>query len=146
MNDNNDNSAKLFCSVDEIAAIAGVSRRTVWRDVKRGHCPRPLHIGAQACWSLHAARAWIANRRREAMGKPLTAIPNSAWCEGTLPEFVSEEELSRLAGLSRRNTRSLVESGDFPKPVKPSERPRLWRATEVVAWLYAVARTEERVS
>jgi predicted DNA-binding transcriptional regulator AlpA len=142
----NDNAVKLFCSVGEIAALAGVSKRTVWRDVERGVCSRPIHIGAQACWSLHAAMPWIAMRRRPANGKPLMPIPKSTWSDRALPEFVTYEELAHLVGSSERTTRGLVASGDFPRPIEKPGRPRLWRTTEVVAWLQALERTEDRIS
>jgi predicted DNA-binding transcriptional regulator AlpA len=137
----NDNATRLFGSMKEIAALAGVSKSTVQRDVRRGRCPPPIHIGSRALWSLHAARFWIAARRSRFIGKPRKTTPHFIWSEQALPKFVTEEGLSQLLGSSARTTRILIVSGDFPKPVEKPRSPMMWRTIEVAAWLRALERT-----
>lgn len=52
--------------------------------------------------------------------------------------FIPIEEAARLSGLSRRTIYNKVESGDFPKPVKLSERRIAFVQSEVVSWQRAL--------
>ncbi len=140
----NDKAIKLFRTANEIAALAGVSKHTVRRDVARGLCPRPIRIGAREFWLLHSARTWIASRRSRTLGKPRKTIPDYLWSDQSLPEFATEADLSALLGSSARTTRTLVSSRDFPGPVKCPGGRVLWKTAEVVAWLQALRKSVER--
>ena len=130
---------RLLVTVEELAALAGVDKRTVWRDVKRGRCPRPLsHVRFKAArWSLAAVRPWIARRRGEQPGNPPPIMSPAEWWAQPLPELVTVEELTQLVPLSERTIWRLVAAGEFIGPLDKPERPRLWRTADVRAWLKA---------
>ena len=120
---------KKLASVGELAAMGGVTARTVWRDVKRGACPAPIRVGKQAHWVIEDAEPWIAARQ----GRPpaRTETVTMQW-----PELVRIEELSlMLGGLSERTLWRLTKQADFPRPLDKPLRPRLWRTADVFAWM-----------
>ena len=55
----------------------------------------------------------------------------------TLPKIVRTSEVLEATGLSRTTLWRLVNSGDFPQPLKLSSQARGWRIEDVEAWLEA---------
>jgi len=49
-------------------------------------------------------------------------------------QIVRKKEAAVLAGLSVRTMERLVSRGEFPAPVRLSERTRGWRVAEVREW------------
>ena len=130
---------RLLVTVAELATLAGVDKRTVWRDVKRGRCPPPLsHLKFKAArWSLPAVRPWVARRRGQDLGKLSEIVSPAEWWAQPLPELVTVEELTQLLPFSERTIWRLVAAGELIGPLEKPERPRLWRTADVRAWLKA---------
>lgn len=40
----------LTLNVDEVAAMVGVSSRSIWRLLKAGFFPEPIRLGARTLW------------------------------------------------------------------------------------------------
>ena len=49
----------LSITADEVAAMSGVSERTLWRPLSVGTVPRPERIGCNSRWPLDERTAWI---------------------------------------------------------------------------------------
>ena len=60
-----------------------------------------------------------------------------------LERILRRSEVERLTGLSRSTIYLLMTKGQFPRPVKLSERAVGWRACDIDAWLQE--RIEESV-
>lgn len=43
---------KQLLSVKEVAEILGLGVSTVWRQVKQGSIPKPIHIGGSTRWRI----------------------------------------------------------------------------------------------
>lgn len=55
-------SAALLLSAEEVAALLGVSLRTIWRMRERGQLPHPLRLGRQTLrWRREDVEQWIAS-------------------------------------------------------------------------------------
>jgi len=52
----------------------------------------------------------------------------------TLHRIVRASELPDFTGLKRTQIDALIERGQFPKPVKLSERRKGWLESELIAW------------
>jgi len=50
-------------------------------------------------------------------------------------------EVQRITGLSKATLWRLVKTGDFPRPIKLSERAVGWKASEIDAWIESRPRT-----
>lgn len=50
----------LLWDVRKVAAVCGLSVRTVWSFADSGRMPGPLHIGGARRWSADSIRAWVA--------------------------------------------------------------------------------------
>lgn len=125
---------RLLVSVIQLAALAGVNKRTVWRDVTRGRCRPPLYIGGRALWSLERVEPWIAAHRGASAREPPPST--TSW-----PEYVRIEEISAmLGGVSERTLCRCMRPLRFPKPLGKPRSPKLWRTAEVLAWVEAQAR------
>lgn len=46
-------------TADELAAILGLSKRSVWRLVANGEIPEPLRVGGSTRWPLDEIEAWL---------------------------------------------------------------------------------------
>ena len=53
----------------------------------------------------------------------------------TLDRMIRRAEVTRLTGLSRPTIYRLMESGDFPKPVKIGPRAVAWPESSISAWM-----------
>lgn len=53
------------------------------------------------------------------------------------PEFIRIRDVMAMTGLSRASVYRLAAAGDFPKPLKLSERASAWVRTEVFTWAQA---------
>lgn len=49
--------------------------------------------------------------------------------------LIKLKEVLALTGLSRSHTYALAQRGEFPKPVKLTERSSAWVQAEVIAWI-----------
>ncbi|MBX3412419.1 MAG: helix-turn-helix domain-containing protein [Pirellulales bacterium] len=47
-------------TVDELATILGLSKRTIWRLLSAGEIPKPIRLGGSTRWVLAEIEAWIA--------------------------------------------------------------------------------------
>ena len=129
---------RILVTAEELAKLGNVTKRTVWRDVKRGLLPPPL---AAALGSAHWHAAEASNRGWHGVRGGLWTKPG--WLAGPgrdqepqpLPETVTVEELAAMTDVSE--TVSCGDwwlSGAFPKPLPKPLRPRLWRTADVLAW------------
>ncbi len=56
--------ASALVSVNDLVALSGRSRTSVWRDVKNGRLSAPLKIGPNSVrWSVDHARKYLAGGR-----------------------------------------------------------------------------------
>jgi len=68
-----DNSGRtLLLTVADVAALLGVSPRSVWRMVQTGECPAPLRLRGCTRWRRAEVERWIA------AGCPAAAIRRDA--------------------------------------------------------------------
>ncbi len=51
-------------------------------------------------------------------------------------EYLSRKEVCNTLGISTSTVRRLLESSDFPQPIKISERRQLFLYEEIFDWLY----------
>jgi predicted DNA-binding transcriptional regulator AlpA len=77
--------------------------------------------------------------------KPDTSLTFTQWCEvigvgGDLDRVMSMPEWAKMAGLSVRTGREIIERGDGPKVVQLSERRIGVRVCDHRAWLAARTR------
>ncbi|MEZ0468258.1 helix-turn-helix transcriptional regulator [Phaeobacter sp. SYSU ZJ3003] len=54
-----------------------------------------------------------------------------------MPKLIKLHETMAQSGLSRSQLYALAQRGEFPKPVKLSERSSAWVAAEVQDWIDA---------
>lgn len=53
--------ASALVSVNDLVALSGRSRTSLWRDVQQGRLPQPVKIGPNSArWSVNDARAFLA--------------------------------------------------------------------------------------
>jgi excisionase family DNA binding protein len=55
----NGGSPSLLITLDELARMMGVSKRTIARRSADGSIPRPVRIGGATRWRRHEVEAWI---------------------------------------------------------------------------------------
>jgi prophage regulatory protein len=48
--------------------------------------------------------------------------------------FLRDADVTRVTGLPRSTRYDLIKRGQFPKPIKLSERMAAWSAAEIAAW------------
>jgi prophage regulatory protein len=48
--------------------------------------------------------------------------------------FLRAEDVTRITGIPRSTRYELIERGEFPKPIKLSERMVAWSAAEIADW------------
>jgi excisionase family DNA binding protein len=51
--------APQLISAEELSAMLGMSKRTVWRLLSAGQIPQPVRIGRSTRWRLDEVRRWI---------------------------------------------------------------------------------------
>lgn len=134
---------KLLVTVKELAEMAGVSTRQVWRAVKGQRLPRPTYNGKRAArWNYVDAKRWIARRKGQLVGcDAMKAIERALaprpWQLPFVapPKFMRIEDVVQTTGETERTLWRMVASGTFPKPQSMPLRPRLWLTTEVLDWM-----------
>jgi len=47
-------------TIDELATILGMSKRTVWRLLAAEEIPEPIRLGGSTRWPLAEVEGWIA--------------------------------------------------------------------------------------
>jgi len=52
---------KLLIADREAAAMLGMGRSTLWREVKNGRAPAPVRIGGLTRWRVEDLRRFVAN-------------------------------------------------------------------------------------
>jgi prophage regulatory protein len=52
-----------------------------------------------------------------------------------LPRLLRRPEVQRMTGLSKTTLYSLMQAGEFPRPVKLAERCAAWPEAEVSQWI-----------
>lgn len=55
-----DSSESLLVTADEVAALLGISTRTLWRLCSGGRCPTPLRLGGNTRWRRSEVELWVA--------------------------------------------------------------------------------------
>jgi predicted DNA-binding transcriptional regulator AlpA len=58
-----------FLRKEEVAALAGVSTRTIERLLVRGACPLPIRFGVSSAWDEAAVRAWLKTYKPDTRGR-----------------------------------------------------------------------------
>ncbi len=53
------NTAPVLLSADEVAAMLGVSERTLWRLLSAGKVPQPVRFGRSTRWRAAEVADWI---------------------------------------------------------------------------------------
>lgn len=67
-------------------------------------------------------------REITAEGAPATTSP--IW-----DRMIDKHEVSRMAGMSVSNIYTLMKKGAFPKPYRMGKQRRLWKLSEIIAWM-----------
>ena len=49
----------LLLTAEEVAAMLGVSERTLWRLLSAGKVPKPVHFGRSTRWRAAEVAEWI---------------------------------------------------------------------------------------
>ena len=49
----------LLLTADEVAAMLGVSERTLWRLLSAGKVPKPVRFGRNTRWRMAEVKEWI---------------------------------------------------------------------------------------
>ncbi len=49
----------VLLTAEEVAAMLGISERTLWRLLSAGDVPRPVRFGRNTRWRLVEIRDWI---------------------------------------------------------------------------------------
>ena len=62
---------KRLLNVKEVAALLGISVRTVWAKSGCGEIPAPLKIGRSTRWSKTALERWIDRQQQKAQRRQL---------------------------------------------------------------------------
>ena len=52
-------TAPKLITIDELASMLGMSKRTVWRLLSAGQIPEPIRLGGCTRWRLDLVRQWI---------------------------------------------------------------------------------------
>jgi excisionase family DNA binding protein len=128
-------------TVDDLAELAGISSRQVWRDVRRGRLFKPTYgaDGARAAyWTAEQTRGWLAWREgrplcRE-LAKVLTTFDPARFYGKFPPTFMTVEEVAIRLGVGERTVWRWAAEGMMPRPIPGKKRPRLWRTSEVLQW------------
>lgn len=56
-------SSSIIIRLPKVLEMTGLSRTTVWRQVKAGTFPRPVKLGARAVgWPVSAVDEWLRSR------------------------------------------------------------------------------------
>lgn len=50
---------KTLLNADEVAAMLGISERTLWRLLSAGKVPEPVRFGRSTRWRLADVKEWI---------------------------------------------------------------------------------------
>jgi excisionase family DNA binding protein len=50
---------KALLNADEVAAMLGISERTLWRLLSAGKVPEPVRFGRSTRWRLADVKEWI---------------------------------------------------------------------------------------
>ena len=82
--------------IGEVVAMVALSESSIYREMRRGHFPQPIRVGARAVrWWLSEILAWLARRPRAEgdLGDPGDTTNNN-W------EDESTEPVSRISGIS----------------------------------------------
>ncbi|HPF23422.1 MAG TPA: AlpA family phage regulatory protein [Hyphomonas sp.] len=57
--------------------------------------------------------------------------------------FITRDEVSLMVGLSKKAIRTREKAGTFPQPIPLSNRTRVYRESEVQAWMLAQVRAAD---
>jgi excisionase family DNA binding protein len=49
----------MLLTADEVAAMLGVSERTLWRLLSAGKVPKPVRFGRNTRWRVDEVKEWI---------------------------------------------------------------------------------------
>jgi excisionase family DNA binding protein len=49
----------MLLTADEVAAMLGVSERTLWRLLSAGKVPKPVRFGRNTRWRVAEVKEWI---------------------------------------------------------------------------------------
>jgi excisionase family DNA binding protein len=127
-------------TVEDLAEIAGISTRQVWRDVKAGRLPKPIYDGSDraAHWTAKQTRSWIAWREgrplcRE-LARVLTTFDPMRFYGKFPPRVLTVEDVARELRVGERTVWRWVAEGMMPRPIPGKQRPRLWLTADIVAW------------
>ncbi len=52
---------KLLITAEELAALLGISKRTVWRLKSEGRLPEPVRLARSVRWRYNEVVEWIDN-------------------------------------------------------------------------------------
>ncbi|MBL8822294.1 MAG: AlpA family phage regulatory protein [Planctomycetia bacterium] len=50
---------RVLITVDEVAAMLSLSKRTIWRILSHGEMPEPIRLGKNVRWRLYEVQQWI---------------------------------------------------------------------------------------
>jgi predicted DNA-binding transcriptional regulator AlpA len=136
---------KVHLTVEDLAAMAGISPRQVWREVKRGRLPAPSYDGdGAAIWDSEAAEKWVRRRQGERVCDaadsipPQTLDPSRFWVGRLPPSRMTVEDVARELGKSPRSVWRKVSDGTLPQPQPKPIRPRLWRTADLMPRIEAL--------
>jgi prophage regulatory protein len=55
----NTETTSLLLAAEEVAAMLGVSERTLWRLLSAGKVPKPVRFGRNTRWRVDEVKEWI---------------------------------------------------------------------------------------
>jgi prophage regulatory protein len=63
-----------------------------------------------------------------------------------LHRIVQSRDLPQYTGLAETRLKELIDAGEFPKPVKVSQRRNAWLESEIIAWQQARITARDRAN
>jgi prophage regulatory protein len=63
-----------------------------------------------------------------------------------LHRIIHQRDLPQYTGLAETRLKELVDSGEFPQPVKVSQRRNGWLESEIIAWQQARIAARDRAN
>jgi prophage regulatory protein len=63
-----------------------------------------------------------------------------------LHRIVQSRDLPQYTGLAETRLKELIDAGEFPKPVKVSQRRNAWLESEIISWQQARIAARDRAN
>jgi len=64
-----DEDKKLLLKAAEVAGLAGISVRSVWKQASSGGLPKPIRLGSSVRWHRPTLETFLQQKQSKASGK-----------------------------------------------------------------------------